>query len=842
MEELSREDDLPTTTVEGSGATTDPSGGGNGKPRPPRSAYDFFAASVRNVFAKRGGSASTDDDAGSNVIPPDLDRLLAQRWKTVEDRAREGYQKLATEDGARYVREMREWRAAAGASSAVRGHHASQPPPRLPTRLNLAVVHSDCPDLETEYIAVNDTFTLAEALRALQDAARSEWAAGWSSEDGGGNSEDDLELLGFVVGRRAPQSPAASSPSTPARRSAGSERRVNDARPAAASSLGRRSRSLLESASSPRDEEGGRAAASEEDIDAAGGERPEVATDGGGDDDDMDQDFPGHDDEDAGAQAHDLAVVTQKPASKARPRKNRATAAAKKVSANAGGGPPYKRPQGRTPVGKVWNEHNGVWEPNPAMPDGPPRKRRKVDRDKVEATFERRIKELAEFSAVHGHCDVSTKSGELGAWVKRVRMSYKHLKSGKPSDEAPAWARALTDFDQVGRLTDMGFRFVLRDQKERETFEQRLVHYIRMKEEVGGDDTKITDAKMKNWMSYARLQYKKLQEGKKSEMTEERIALLEQTGFVWNLQDVAFEVHLEELKAFKNTHGHLDIIGSMDKRLNVYAKGLRAHYYRLKEGKPSSYLTSERIDKLAAIGFYFDHSPADRLATVADAHHETIIAEFRKFREVHGHCNIAQTHPTLGQWVAKLRVKYKLLQQGKKTNLTSDHIAELEGLGFGLDGDEHLVFQYQQIFDEKIRQLLQFKQQTGDFEGHPVLSSWLGGMRNRYRSCQDGKHKLTPWSEEQFKRLEEIGVDLSARKYRTQDHRVQFEDRLESLRRFKEVHGNCDVKYDKNDSVLYKWVVRIRGKYARWREGETSSLTAGQVEQLFAVGFDFGTS
>jgi hypothetical protein len=58
------------------------------------------------------------------------------------------------------------------------------------------------------------------------------------------------------------------------------------------------------------------------------------------------------------------------------------------------------------------------------------------------------------------------------------------------------------------------------------------------------------------WAMRQRDRYTLMMEGQRSAMTEERVKILEETGFFWDSQAVLWEERLEELKAFRKTQRH----------------------------------------------------------------------------------------------------------------------------------------------------------------------------------------------------------------------------------------------------------------------------------------------
>eukprot|EP00536_Pseudo-nitzschia_multiseries_P003164 jgi/Psemu1/252411/estExt_Genewise1Plus.C_470054 len=112
------------------------------------------------------------------------------------------------------------------------------------------------------------------------------------------------------------------------------------------------------------------------------------------------------------------------------------------------------------------------------------------------------------------------------------------------------------------------------------------------------------------------------------------------------------------------------------KGLARWIKRQRAQYKLRNEGKPSS-MTDERIDALEQINFVWDsHSSA----------WEDRIVELSAFKAEHGHCSVSSSNcplnKTLVSWVKCQRRQYRLVREGKKSNLTEKRVRQLEKLGF----------------------------------------------------------------------------------------------------------------------------------------------------------------
>ena len=87
-------------------------------------------------------------------------------------------------------------------------------------------------------------------------------------------------------------------------------------------------------------------------------------------------------------------------------------------------------------------------------------------------------------------------------------------------------------------------------------------------------------------------------------------------------------------------------------------------------------MTDERIRLLEDIGFIWD----SHAAAWAEK-----LNELKYFNKANGDCNVPSTYPInpqLATWVKCQRRQYKLLGDGKTSNMILERIVELEKIGF----------------------------------------------------------------------------------------------------------------------------------------------------------------
>lgn len=80
--------------------------------------------------------------------------------------------------------------------------------------------------------------------------------------------------------------------------------------------------------------------------------------------------------------------------------------------------------------------------------------------------------------------------------------------------------------------------------------------------------------------------------------------MLEKIGFIWEARIDAWESHYENLRRFKEMHGHI-YVPVANNVLSQWVKRQRKQYKKHKKGLESS-LTTERVERLNKLGFIWD--------------------------------------------------------------------------------------------------------------------------------------------------------------------------------------------------------------------------------------------
>ena len=152
---------------------------------------------------------------------------------------------------------------------------------------------------------------------------------------------------------------------------------------------------------------------------------------------------------------------------------------------------------------------------------------------------------LCEFREQHGHCRVPQRyivhGNRLGKWVQEARLQYRKTlpQSQQPKHEPQDSDHSSSSLSLSARMTperialleDIGFDWNPLETRWREMLEQLVEYRYR----TGNFNVAATAEyrSLRNWVRSQREAYWKHQKGLPSTITEERIAMLNDIGFLW---------------------------------------------------------------------------------------------------------------------------------------------------------------------------------------------------------------------------------------------------------------------------------------------------------------------
>jgi hypothetical protein len=436
---------------------------------------------------------------------------------------------------------------------------------------------------------------------------------------------------------------------------------------------------------------------------------------------------------------------------------------------------------------------------------------------RVSAWYDR-LRELAVYREIHGHCNIPYKYSEnikLADWVGRQRYNYRLHLEGKISHMT---------ISRIQELESVGFEWGV----SLATWEDRLselADYRKIKGHCNVPTNYTENMKLGKWVGHQRNNYKLHLKGKTSPMTLSRIQVLESMGFDWGGSLTAWEDRLSELADYRKIKGHCNVPQKCSENTKLASwVGRQRYTYRLHlEGKTSS-MTLSRIQELESIGFEWGVSLTawdDRLSELAD------------YCKIHGHCNVPYSgseNTKLAKWVAKQRANYRLHREGKRSYMTISRIQELESMGF----------EWGAAKENRLSDLAEYRKIHGhcnvpyNCRENTKLAMWVSTQRTSYWLHREGKRSQMTLP--RIQALEIMGFEWGA-------SLTIWESRLSHLADYRKIHGHCNVPYNcRENTKLASWVGRQRYTYRLHLEGKTSSMTLSRIQALESMGFEWGDS
>ena len=221
--------------------------------------------------------------------------------------------------------------------------------------------------------------------------------------------------------------------------------------------------------------------------------------------------------------------------------------------------------------------------------------------------WNRRLQQLIRYKEKHGDFNVSAKKGankQLGGWAKRQRAQYHLYRDGK---------KAKISTERIAKLNEIGFEWDLShlnaNQPNRGAWEAKLAQLVAYKEKHGDCNVlqKCQENKqLGNWVSMQRKNYQLRNKGKKSSMTDERIAKLNEIGMSWDPLAEKWERHFALLEQYCEREGHCDVPRSHEEdevKLGVWVDIQR----QVRKGK-QGVLGADRIERLDNLGIRWSFS------------------------------------------------------------------------------------------------------------------------------------------------------------------------------------------------------------------------------------------
>jgi len=332
-------------------------------------------------------------------------------------------------------------------------------------------------------------------------------------------------------------------------------------------------------------------------------------------------------------------------------------------------------------------------------------------------------------------------------------------------------------------------------------------------EEVNGQEEKTDSHLEGRRQNTTNKSLEKRIEELKAFITEDRIKALDELGFDWAKKTKSgkfksFDERIEELKVFKEKHGHVRFTMEQNKSLLLFCRNMRA----ARRGTGKMTITEDRIKALDELGFEWE---------VKNNSFDECIEELKAFKAKHGHVRVTVKHEkSLHRFCKNMR---SARRGTGKMIITEDRIKALDELGFEWEAKNKL-------FDIRVEELKAFKEKHGHVgvtvKHEKSLHGFCATMRAaRRRTGGGGGTVITAY---RIKALDELGFAW--------DKNKSFEERIEQLKAFKEKHGHVCVP-GKEDQSLATFCATMR--YARRNPGTGTVINEDRIKALDELGFEW---
>ena len=216
-------------------------------------------------------------------------------------------------------------------------------------------------------------------------------------------------------------------------------------------------------------------------------------------------------------------------------------------------------------------------------------------------------------------------------------------------------------------------------------------------------------------------------------------------------QRKSFAQRIDDLKAYKEKHGHVNVKWNEDKSLYVFCNNMRKA--RNNPEKSSTLVNEERIASLDALGF--DWKVREYAAMKS---FEQRIADLQVYKEKNGHVNAKEKEDkSLYDFCRHMRQARK--NPGKSAMaLTDERIATLDALGFDWNMNSDI-----KTFEQRLSDLHAYRELHGhvNVKEREDKSLYTFCKHTRYARNNPGKSGVVAITDDRIAGLDELGFDWS---------------------------------------------------------------------------------
>lgn len=308
-------------------------------------------------------------------------------------------------------------------------------------------------------------------------------------------------------------------------------------------------------------------------------------------------------------------------------------------------------------------------------------------------SFNERLDELQTYHTEHGNYN-APRNSSLGEWLHTQRSLFGKRDARFMEVKAP-------------QMIAIGYVFDLRGNTS-VSWEDRFQQLVEYKQNYGnfdipsasaiddgnGDDDELNDKnKFYKWVRRLHNEHRAFEKGTSSKLTAERMEKLQSIGFQFHgrkyrdwhsdpVPNISFEQRIQQLQTFLADTGTLNVDHNYKHNSNLggWAVEMSSQYADWKSGKTQpSQEDIAKFDQLTTLGFQFNCGQHYGTKRSWEDQYNALV----KFKEQNGNARVPLKYKAdlrLGKWVQVQRQQYKLLQEGKKSQLTDDRIQKLLSL------------------------------------------------------------------------------------------------------------------------------------------------------------------
>lgn len=273
------------------------------------------------------------------------------------------------------------------------------------------------------------------------------------------------------------------------------------------------------------------------------------------------------------------------------------------------------------------------------------------------------------------------------------------------------------------------------------------------------DVPKREDSGLGLWVYTQRRQFRLLEAGEKSNITQQRISLLRDIGFQFEKRSnvpkkkLTWDDRFDQLRQFTEAHGHADVSLKTNPSLSRWATKQRYFYKSYVLGLEQPALSEERVNRLESLGFQFVKKRQSRMNIVIEdgevvmSRYKANVNALKKFFEIHGHIDIPKTsrYDSLHAFFKEIRTS-----RGKQM-FSKDMIDEMDEMGFDWTGKKSKEPRLKFKWVDWYKQLKHYHKANGNCDvptkcmDYPGLSKWCDKQRELYCLYINGEEtKMNP--------------------------------------------------------------------------------------------------